>query len=890
MEQGKKFSRAIRLTIEAAELAGVPWDDIPYLIGARLVDQHQKDNQAGCYPVNNMIWSLVFAGHRYSLFDVEDNPESRQLEKRIALLDRTKSTAEMRRAEWDQLIFPPQSPLTRERDDNMYPEDKEAIIEEHLSSFVDVECATTMLLSEHHDLPEDPTLWSPCSGSARILIETARRLMEMNYKPNLILWDKDHLGLFFGCVSTYLNDIPFRAQSRDALDWDPQVEPLQAHLIVSQPNDSVWPFAQKVIAGLAPQGKAVMFLREGDLSSRGGNSQRSSLLSSDLIHSIVNTNGSQIVMLLSKVKPQQRKGLISLIRPEVDDRIFGLEKALRDPRPMRISRTKKLEDFRFLLVDVSFPMLVEGGRNAIAQHMVPKSESLRYWIENRYGSPSSVSTYTHDDEFIDFSVNRVFRLRITPRPESNHVRLSLLVTAIRNHDGEDNSTKPQIYSVIEDDEVWLTVKRSRMDFNVKISIENSPNEFQVSSEIDPEFLSFYSIIEPLEYTGSMSDSVMQVLDEILIPLPNRERQSHLVQAMHKLNSIKRQHDDDVREIWEGLQISPNTLVRINGYLGATDPKTRLRKWPNPIASAAWMVEIQPTDLTERMWALVRFWEAVAGFHATLLLSALKGIPDLEAPALEAIRSGISKHGNLSLTEASMGAFSLIANTCATKVRGYLKPESGMDSKELKTPDESIEIELLTNQVQAAFGGLAPEFIDRLVTKELAKIFDKVKRLRTSGAHGGAETPKQRQTRADQMYELMGEYDQLTSSVWNQFRLVRGGSSERFDAYFEQKIELMEGNEYPFAEESIKTLDSMKSQTIYMYAPGAEDFMEIKAPLFGFMSIPDETALACFYFNRLTKDGMDLKSFAYGSTGNEEGSLPQISQTVQWLIGLPSNQD
>ena len=36
--------------------------------------------------------------------------------------------------------------------------------------------------------------------------------------------------------------------------------------------------------------------------------------------------------------------------------------------------------------------------------------------------------------------------------------------------------------------------------------------------------------------------------------------------------------------------------------------------------------------------------------------------------------------------------------------------------------------------------------------------------------------------------------------------------------------------------------------------------------------------------------MDLKSFAYGNAGNEEGSLPQISQTVQWLIGVPSNQD
>jgi hypothetical protein len=173
---------------------------------------------------------------------------------------------------------------------------------------------------------------------------------------------------------------------------------------------------------------------------------------------------------------------------------------------------------------------------------------------------------------------------------------------------------------------------------------------------------------------------------------------------------------------------------------------------------------------------------------------------------------------------------------------------------------------------------------RLVSRDLARVFEKLRPLRLPGAHGGAETRNQLKARVGEMYDLIREWDGITRRIWSEFVLVRGAASERFDDHYLQEVELIIGNDYPFARIKVSTHDAMKSGSLYMFCPSESDFMEIRAPLFEFMEVPDESKSACYYFNRLRGQDLDLKSFVYPGELSGDHVAPMIGKTVHWLLG------
>lgn len=826
--------------------------------------------------------------------------------------------------------------------------------------------AVAALLSDVQSLPDRPMLWSPCSGSGRVITAVAKALTGIGLAPQLTMWDVNQSALSMSTIMAFLSDLSADVVERNCLTWNPIEEPMEANLAVAdipmglswdglsgrieslrsngvyewglpRKSDATWLFQQVLVHGLCTTGKGIAFTATGPLRATDANTIREAVMQSDQLHSIgllpsgtsAFAHFERAAVLWDRSKRPSRSERITIVNlrdlfeeapkgsivPRVLQEVAVAEftKAIADPRPTRISRTLEPDELTFNILSTHYPLLEDGRHEAASTHQVPVKRPVNEWFRSRYGDRADVFTSVTRQGFIDFSGYQVFLINDSSPISHESDRLACLITALRIPVRSQQSSAIRNQYGEERDEPWLVVRGGKVFYEEDPPLVSQgagrsqaghkawQYAFQVHPKLDPLFLHEY-LASPsggfhLRRDGRRSPlalgikPVLSVLDDIVVPCPDSSKQAEVIGMLEKLRMVSVRLTTDRESAWDGSLSHVDLNARAETYLGSEDMKTRLRAWPNPVASAAWMVVISETIPESQEKALVRFWEAVSGFQATLMLSVIKGIPDLEQPILSDIRSGISKSGNLNLREASTGCFALIASTCANRIRSRIhkaateaetSSSSGSRTPDPGGDDSGARAEL--EQVHAAFGGLRWDLIQRLVSKDFTRLFERLRPLRTPGAHGGAETRSQLQRRIQEMHDLVREWDVLTRSVWPEFQLVRGGPSERLDSHCEQEVEFIVGNDYPFARGKVQTTEAMKSGVLYMYSPSSWYFMELRAPLFDFMEVPEEAKLACYYFNRLRGDDIDLKSFVYPAELTGSLAAPRIGETVQWLVG------
>ena len=590
-----------------------------------------------------------------------------------------------------------------------------------------------------------------------------------------------------------------------------------------------------------------------------------------------------------------------------------ITQALSDKRPTKISRTVASQQLLKKELRIKFEQLSNAELSASISHWLPGERDEKKWFKERYASSVNVSL----DKTLVNDVNLTGQWFFErAADESNHAHslpLSALVSAFQMPSPNRNDSLSQISMGTEREGPWIVVNDKSAELH-----ESKPQAlpegesgaqkssswdlaFQLEGELTPEYVvaflnsenglnSFYSRSGIPAKFGSVGIR-LQLLDAIRPPQASQERQQQLISAVSGISAVRAKLDDDAAAIWKGSLEVQEFASRANTYLGLEPLIVRLQSWPNPIASVAWMVETASETPAEMERAINRFWEAVTGFHSSILLSAIRGIPDLEAPALEDIRRGVSGNGHLRFEEASTGLFSLFATTCMRKVRNMIldsskisNNDSGPKTAQLDTsePDRNDQIE----QIVSAFGGLSIHLIEKLVSKELAQIFERSRPYRTIGVHGGTETKEAQSQRVSDMYSLIQEWDVHTRPIWASYQLVRAGASHRNKAmgYYEQQVEFMVGNSYPFATSKVKVVDAYGSGDVYMHCSNAMYGLELVSPLFEFQEWPEEARIACYFYNRDNGETMDLKSFVALPQSNINRSSLPISNTLHWLKG------
>ena len=929
-----KYLQAVRRAVDS--LRGyVPLDDVPVVLGAALVLEH------------------AFATKMEAPEDIIGTAAT-------VLGDQGNTTLTRLRADLASVTSNDTDRLELWRTYIEYTSDQQGMAGEFTSSGSAIDLAVSALTRSSRDMPQSPIVWDPCSGSGVLAVSVAMRLREEGLDPQVILWDLNPRAVHWSSVFAFLADMPATTQQRDALLWDPALEPIQANIVVSDPpfgvdwnrqaqtvsdlqsangypwglprkSDGTWLFLQQLAAGMGTNSRALMFTSMGPLWSSDSNAIRRHLVDSGLLRAIAylpagtaaNTAIERSVLLLDNSRPESLRERVTLVnlrdlfrsaspgsrqpRALLPEAIQEFDKALANTKPTRISRTVRTSDFEYQRIEVSFDQFAEHEA-ATVSHTIPLSADLREWKDRRYGYLKSVEVRQSKTGLIDLGGRQVFVGKVNSALDRNHVRLSSLTSALRIPPSRHSRVPVCSFAGSATDGAWIVARRRSITVEPSLPATKAPGEddpdsggawqfaFQLQAALHPAFVARYldgrltapsaGRVGPITASVMNERQAMAVLDEVVVPWPSSEDQQRILAALDKLELVSLQHEADLRDIWSGAVPPSDVHSRADSYLGHEELPSRLRRWPNPIASAAWIVETSESVPESQERALVRFWEAVSGFHATVLLSAIKGIPDLETPTLTTIRDGITQAGQLNLAEASFGSFSLISSAAAKHIRSHINRVENASRQDNGSDGENDNADL--EQVVSAFGGLSLDLVQQLVSGDLVALFERLRPLRTPGAHGGNESRAQLAQRVHAMRELMLEWDALTRRIWSDYILVRAGLAERLDDYYRQDVEYILGNDYPFLRNNVQTMDVMKSGRLYMFTPSSGDFMEIRAPLFEFVEVPEEALFACYYFNRLKGDNIDLKSFVYPKELQGSDIAPAIGNTIHWLIGdVPS---
>lgn len=484
-------------------------------------------------------------------------------------------------------------------------------------------------------------------------------------------------------------------------------------------------------------------------------------------------------------------------------------------------------------------------------------------LDSRYGSGSGVSVDAEPREIFDLDPSRIFGddsrelLKDMGAKGWPSRHLSSLLArepeAVKDSPGEAS-------------EGQLFVPTTRVG---KVSVEPPGTEFggrvlsiQLDSElVEPSFLAAWLNSEQgvssrrraidasssgthLKALRSDSNSLMRWADELIIPVPEHSAQIALASADERLGSFQAELSTQRASVWASPESAEDVVGRI-----ASAFDDSLNAWldqlPFPIASALWTAETAASP-GEKQRAYLHAWEAIATFHATVLLSASRSDPFSSSEVEASIRQTLQEQ-HLGIERASFGTWVVIIETISKSLRRAL--EDG-DADEVA-------------RIRYAFGDLGRTGIERLISKDVVKKFKELngKRNRWHG-HAGYTSEETWRAQIVSLVADLRDLRQLLGTVWAQLLLVRAGSAKRGREGYVQSAEVAVGTRSPFVTRDFRVGDSMLDGELYLVRDGSQAPLRL-GQFVNLRAAPSTAQYTAYFYNRTEGTSVRMVSYQHG---------------------------
>ncbi|MGW8483545.1 HsdM family class I SAM-dependent methyltransferase [Microbacterium sp. NPDC055903] len=485
------------------------------------------------------------------------------------------------------------------------------------------------------------------------------------------------------------------------------------------------------------------------------------------------------------------------------------------------------------------------------------------FLESRYGPASGVSVIGDPRETIDLDPSRFFGddsrefLNSIEAKGWTARRLSSLLTAApapaKISDGavpDGDLYIPMTQEGKAASEISATGSNGRV-LSIRVDVEAVEASFLTAWLNSEQGVSSRRRAIDASSTGivlnalrSDASSLMRWADELIVPVPDRGTQLALASAAERLASFEAELSAQRELVWASPEIAELVVDRI-----ASAFEDSLSAWldqlPYPIASALWTAETASTP-GEQQRAYIHAWEAIATFHATVLLSASR--TDLgHSGKVEAAIGETLRQQNMGIERASFGTWVIIIERVSKEFRRTL--EKG-DADEIA-------------RVRRTFADLGQGGIERLVSKDLVKKLNEVntKRNRWLG-HTGYTSDAEWRAQVVSLESDLSELRQILGNVWAQLVLVRaGGSKLRRDGRV-QTAEVAVGTRSPFKTREFNVGDEMIDGDLYLTKDGSQSPL----PLGQFVQLraaPQDAQYTTYFYNRTEGARVRMVSYQYG---------------------------
>ena len=329
-----------------------------------------------------------------------------------------------------------------------------------------------------------------------------------------------------------------------------------------------------------------------------------------------------------------------------------------------------------------------------------------------------------------------------------------------------------------------------------------------------------------------------------IYLPDMETQAKTVRINSSISDITTQLEILQRQLWNNPRNIKEIEKTVISFTHENDFEIWMETLPFPLASVLWAYHAD-ADIGRKIDNLFNFFEALSEFTATVLLSAFASDMSFYHQNSENWIDKDPKYRDW-ITTSTFGGWNVLGEQLAKETRRLL---SSKDERE-----KCLDL----------FGRPDIDFLEMLINKKIFRVLREVAEYRNQWkGHSGITSSEELDRRLELLESSLSDVRQVISDRYSTVLLLSPESSEYSEGIYYYQTKALMGTRTIFKKESVKTLTPMDKQKLYLIHDNQLKPIEL-LPFIRLMESPKTQQNACYFYNRLNKEGVRWISYHFES--------------------------
>lgn len=323
-------------------------------------------------------------------------------------------------------------------------------------------------------------------------------------------------------------------------------------------------------------------------------------------------------------------------------------------------------------------------------------------------------------------------------------------------------------------------------------------------------------------------------------LPERRVQAKVMEARSKIHALRAELD----EIDGQLRRRPGEVDALSSRVQRVNHEDSLEAWldsmPFPLASILWRYRACDGISKDSNEILLHFFEALAEFWATVLLSAAKSDPAFWADHSESLHGALSKH-HLSFEHATFGLWSCVAGTLRKRMDDLFKNDPDRFGTMIASSSKDVR--------------------EMLLDSRLVQVLQTANGIRNGKAHGGALGASEIRRTHDELLDLVQTCRSVMGRTWERYELVQPGACKFAGGVWHYTVRRIMGVRTPFVAAQSKVVSGMDDRFLHLLDTEGDRSLAL-LPFVRIMPSPKTEENACYFYNRREPDVQRFVSYHF----------------------------
>jgi hypothetical protein len=390
-------------------------------------------------------------------------------------------------------------------------------------------------------------------------------------------------------------------------------------------------------------------------------------------------------------------------------------------------------------------------------------------------------------------------------------------------------------------------------------------------------------------TGFIPKLNKQTLKELRVLVPDLSTQRRMlaieanITAEHNtVMALKNELTELQRELWANPKTAQSVEKRLKGLATRLSGGIKqhasetLDQWfetlPFPMASILRSWQATPSqDFKTKHEHLLHFFEGTAEFISIILLSAFSSNKAVFEPHKQNLIE-VMKKQNLSFKRATFGSWKLVVEYLGKQTRDLLN-EIGKEPNDAKN-DRALCSDMFADSSLSLPGALS--------RKELAAILSTTNKMRNDwSGHSGVVGQEEAELRNQQLLAQVQKLREAIADIWDETQLIHALHCRPRRGVFENEVAILIGSNNEFLKETWPMATWLDVECLYLSKKDSGGALKL-LPLVQVGPSPQSAKNACYFFNRLERDGARFISYHFADKPELTGQFDAATETIKLI--------